>query len=33
VYDKYERITSLYHDLKEKINTDLDDTVRKYLQE
>lgn len=33
VFDKYERITSLYQDLKEKINNDLDDTVRKYLRE
>jgi transcriptional regulator with XRE-family HTH domain len=32
IYDKYERITSLYQDLKEKINHDLEDTVRKYLQ-
>ena len=33
VFDKYERITNLYQDLKEKINNDLDDTVRKYLRD
>lgn len=33
VFDKYERITSLYQDLKERLNIDLEDTIKKYLQE
>jgi len=33
VFDKYDRITSLYHDLKEKLNNELEDTVRRYLRE
>ena len=31
VFDKYEHITSLYQELREKINTDLEETIKKHL--
>ncbi|GAB4369107.1 MAG: hypothetical protein Kow009_05750 [Spirochaetales bacterium] len=31
VYDKYSTITSLYQELREKLNTDLEETIRKHI--
>jgi transcriptional regulator with XRE-family HTH domain len=33
VHDKYDRLASLYHELKEKMNDLLEETVRKYLRD
>ncbi len=31
VFDKYKTITSLYQELREKLNTDLEETIRKHI--
>jgi hypothetical protein len=33
VHDKYDRLASLYHELKEKMNDLLEETIRKYLRD
>jgi transcriptional regulator with XRE-family HTH domain len=32
IHDKYDNIASLHHELKEKLNDLLEETIRKYLQ-
>ena len=33
LYDKFDRFTSFYQDLKEKLNSDLEETMKKHLRE
>jgi len=33
LFDRYDRFTSLYQDLKEKINADIEETVKRHLRE